>query len=587
MSQRSSGHHYRADSGRVVQTHAAANAASSAASHPAHHAQRPAAQPAPGSPGPSQGAPAVQPENRLHAGAFRPSGAGRAGHVLDRGGQPRDHGRLVARDRHLFRLPRRRADAADRAPEGAAVRLRGPHRRIAGAGRPHHQPAIAQPGAVRAEARADHAAPVGPGEPRDHAVLGARSDADRLDRPKPPRPARRTAIRRPGQSLADQRHGDLHRAARSRGASGIARTAAGRAQAPCRGFVQDPRPASRACWRGCRLRSTASRRGRPPRSTRWKSATTPRPSASAACWPISAWTARSSERRHRRPRSAAPSFRSPAQGRRRLRAPALPRARLARRRRPADAHARRRAGAKADHGRHRSVLGLRRAYRSVPRRGPRCTAGSTSAARPATRCAPPPTARSRPRAGTAATARWSRSTTATAISTRYGHLSEIDVKAGPAGQDRPDHRQGRLDRPLDRTAPALRDAHRRRRGRSAEIPARGPSARQRAVTRAAWRTSFQIKNRAANLPPEFLIPFEINLLCSVRHSTLHRPEAAFHPGWPESQQQPRSGKPRTQKRSKKERSTSEPSSIVYLRFSSIGRLKVHRPLDAGSRQRRP
>ena len=44
MSQRSSGHHYRANSGRVVQTHAAANAASSAASHPAHHPQRPAAQ---------------------------------------------------------------------------------------------------------------------------------------------------------------------------------------------------------------------------------------------------------------------------------------------------------------------------------------------------------------------------------------------------------------------------------------------------------------------------------------------------------------------------------------------------------------
>jgi murein DD-endopeptidase MepM/ murein hydrolase activator NlpD len=45
MSQRSSGHHYRADSGRVVQTHAAANAASSAVSQPAHHAQRPAAHP--------------------------------------------------------------------------------------------------------------------------------------------------------------------------------------------------------------------------------------------------------------------------------------------------------------------------------------------------------------------------------------------------------------------------------------------------------------------------------------------------------------------------------------------------------------
>ena len=36
----------------------------------------------------------------------------------------------------------------------------------------------------------------------------------------------------------------------------------------------------------------------------------------------------------------------------------------------------------------------------------------------------------RSRAGTAATARWSRSTTATDFSTRYGHMSEIDVKVG-------------------------------------------------------------------------------------------------------------------------------------------------------------
>ena len=67
------------------------------------------------------------------------------------------------------------------------------------------------------------------------------------------------------------------------------------------------------------------------------------------------------------------------------------------------------------------------------------------------------------------------------FSTRYGHLSEIDVKVGQPVEDRPDHRQGRLDRPLHRAAPALRDAHRRRRGRSAEIPARGPPARQRAL----------------------------------------------------------------------------------------------------------
>ncbi len=51
----------------------------------------------------------------------------------------------------------------------------------------------------------------------------------------------------------------------------------------------------------------------------------------------------------------------------------------------------------------------------------------------------------------------------------------------PVGQDRADHRQGRLDRPLDRTAPALRDAGQRRGGRPAEIPARGTKARRRPV----------------------------------------------------------------------------------------------------------
>ena len=66
------------------------------------------------------------------------------------------------------------------------------------------------------------------------------------------------------------------------------------------------------------------------------------------------------------------------------------------------------------------------------------------------------------------------------FSTRYGHLSEIEVKVGQIGEDRPDHRPRRLDRALDRAAPALRDAHRRRRGRSAEIPARRNQTRQRA-----------------------------------------------------------------------------------------------------------
>ena len=70
----------------------------------------------------------------------------------------------------------------------------------------------------------------------------------------------------------------------------------------------------------------------------------------------------------------------------------------------------------------------------------------------------------------------------------YGNMVEIDHGNGfrhalrphvgdrrqgrPNGAHRADHRQDRLDRPLHRPASALRDAHRRRGGRSAEIPAR-------------------------------------------------------------------------------------------------------------------
>ena len=66
---------------------------------------------------------------------------------------------VVGGDRDLFRVSRRRADAADRPPGRDAIRLRGPHRRIARQGRPHHQPPVARPGTVRPEARPDHAAP--------------------------------------------------------------------------------------------------------------------------------------------------------------------------------------------------------------------------------------------------------------------------------------------------------------------------------------------------------------------------------------------------------------------------------------------
>ena len=65
--------------------------------------------------------------------------------------------------------------------------------------------------------------------------------------------------------------------------------------------------------------------------------------------------------------------------------------------------------------------------------------------------------------------------------TRYGHLSAIDVKVGQTVHAGQVIGTRRLDRPLDRTAPALRDAHRPRGGRSGKIPARRQPARRPSV----------------------------------------------------------------------------------------------------------
>ena len=43
------------------------------------------------------------------------------------------------------------------------------------------------------------------------------------------------------------------------------------------------------------------------------------------------------------------------------------------------------------------------------------------------------------------------------LSTRYGHMSVIDVKVGDQVPDRTDHRQDRLDRPFYWSASALRN----------------------------------------------------------------------------------------------------------------------------------
>ena len=98
------------------------------------------------------------------------------------------------------------------------------------------------------------------------------------------------------------------------------------------------------------------------------------------------------------------------------------------------------------------------------------------------------------------------------FATRYGHLSKIEVKVGQKVQIGQVDRPRRLDRPLDRSASALRDAHRRRGGRSAEIPARRPAARQRALSDSNSRHK---KIGRPCGPPEFLSRSGITLAQSV------------------------------------------------------------------------
>ena len=71
------------------------------------------------------------------------------------------------------------------------------------------------------------------------------------------------------------------------------------------------------------------------------------------------------------------------------------------------------------------------------------------------------------------------------FATRYAHLSAIDVEVGQTIRIGQIVGKVGIDRPLDRPASALRNARRRRSGRSAEIPARGRAARRRALTRRA------------------------------------------------------------------------------------------------------
>ena len=86
------------------------------------------------------------------------------------------------------------------------------------------------------------------------------------------------------------------------------------------------------------------------------------------------------------------------------------------------------------------------------------------------------------------------------FATRYAHLSAIDVEVGQIDPHRPDRRPRRHDRPLHRTASALRDAGRRRGGRSAEISARGRAARRSAVGQRALLHVLDLLRRRRRTP---------------------------------------------------------------------------------------
>ena len=167
-----------------------------------HHESRPASRPPTGQPPATSRA--TRPD-RLHAGSCGQAGPLRTRRVLDRGRHRHDAWNVVGGHRHLFRVSRRRSDAADRAPGGNAICLRRPDRGSSRQGRPRNQPAIAGSGAIRPEARTDHAAADHAGIARERARRHSRCDG--LDQGAVARRGcdRTGGIRYP-KALADQRH---------------------------------------------------------------------------------------------------------------------------------------------------------------------------------------------------------------------------------------------------------------------------------------------------------------------------------------------------------------------------------------------
>ena len=205
---------------------------------------------------------------RLHDRACRTAGQVRTGRVLDRRRHRRDHGWLVGHGSDLFRVPGRCVAELDRASGRAAIRLRGPHRRIARPDRPHHQPSTAGPGAIRAKARRPHA-PSG-----DAGVARHRLGRHRPIRPQPARSA--TGRDAAAGKTADQRSlRPQHPTARRR-----------RAGTRCRRTANQG-SGRRSSWRASKLarsrRAAAIRR----RCARCRTATKAKPARCAAFSPSS------------------------------------------------------------------------------------------------------------------------------------------------------------------------------------------------------------------------------------------------------------------------------------------------------------
>ena len=357
--------------------------------------------------------------------------------------------------------------AAHRPAGRDAVRLRGPHRRAARAGRPHLEPPAARPGAVRAEARPDPAPAGDAGVSAPRALSGcptptspARSGRRARGEPRGRRRVKPSPINDNERSAAcpaaTRRSIRAPARHRTRGGvgGGIARLQASldRVEQRAGGGAQFDR--------GDLRRQGAAHPRRARRARRRRRQASRRATAARIGGPFVA--ARLPKRRR-----AASSASFTASASRAPRSTGSPRTLgTVPVRKPVDR-------------RDRSGVGLRRAHRSVHRLARRCIPGSISAARPAM----PVRATAD---GTVTAAGWSGG---------YGRVVDVDhgngfppatgtcprstCEVGQIGEDRPDRRQGRLDRALDRPAPALRDAGRAARRsirRSSCAPERGSTA---------------------------------------------------------------------------------------------------------------